>query len=374
MSIKNKRKISKKIIIFMPFIGSGGVEKNLFLISNYLSKKFGKIFLITSSKKFITKFNKKVKLITPEKDLPENSNLKFKYFICLYVLLKFILKNKSSLVLSFQANLYCILLCKFFNVKIITRSNASPSGWYNNFIKRFIYKIIVGFANLVIVNSFEFKKEMKKEFGINCTCIYNPLNKKEILTKSKKKIKITFFNKKNYLKIINVGRLVEQKNQITLLRSINYLKKYNLNLKVLIIGKGVEKERLQNFIKVNNLKSTVKIINFQSNPYPFINKSDLFILTSKYEGLPNVLLEAAVLKKFIISSNCPTGPKEILSNGKGGFLFEVGNYKDLSNQILKFAKRKKNLKSKINYTYKNLRNFDFNKNLNKYYVVIKQFL
>ena len=374
MSLKNKIKVSKNLIIFMPFIGGGGVEKNLFLISNYLSKKFGRIILITSSKKFKPKFNNKVKFITPKSSLPDNFNLRLKYLICLYILLKFILKNKNSLVLSFQANIYCILICKLFNIKIITRSNSSPSGWYHNFIKKFIYKKIVSFANLVIVNSFEFKKEMKKEFDINSTCIYNPLNKKEILDKSKKSIKFNFFKRKNDLKIINVGRLVEQKNQIILLRSINYLKKYNINFKVLLIGKGVEKDKLQNFIEVNNLKKIVKIINFQSNPYPYIKKSDLFILTSKYEGLPNVLLEAAVLKKFIISSNCPTGPKEILSNGKGGFLFEVGNYKDLSNQILKFAKRKKNLKSKINYTYKNLRNFDFYKNLNKYYVVIKKFL
>ena len=128
------------------------------------------------------------------------------------------------------------------------------------------------------------------------------------------------------------------------------------------------------FIKDNNLKKVVKIINFQNNPYPYINKSDLFILTSKYEGLPNVLLEAAVLKKFIISSDCPTGPKEILLNGKGGFLFKEGNYKDLSNKILNFAKNKKNLKSKINYNYKNLIRFDFYKNLNKYYNAINKLL
>ena len=59
------------------------------------------------------------------------------------------------------------------------------------------------------------------------------------------------------------------------------------------------------------------------NPFPIIKKADLFVLSSKYEGLPNVLLEAATLKKFIISSNCPTGPKEILMNGKGGFILKL---------------------------------------------------
>ena len=160
---------------------------------------------------------------------------------------------------------------------------------------------------------------------------------------------------------------------MTLLKCFKSLNK-KIQTRLLIIGYGTNKSKIINFIKHNKLGKSVKVLDFNINPYPYIKKSDLFVLTSRYEGLPNVLLEAAVLKKFIISSNCPTGPKEILSNGKGGFLFEVGNYKDLSNQILKFAKRKKNLKSKINYTYKNLRNFDFYKNLNKYYVVIKKFL
>ena len=68
------------------------------------------------------------------------------------------------------------------------------------------------------------------------------------------------------------------------------------------------------------------------------------MLSSKYEGLPNVLLEALTLKKFIISTNCPTGPKEILLNGKGGLLFNVGNYNQLSEKILFYVKNKKSVK------------------------------
>ena len=62
------------------------------------------------------------------------------------------------------------------------------------------------------------------------------------------------------------------------------------------------------------------MINYQDNPYKFIDKTDILVLTSIYEGLPNVLLEALTLKKFIISSDCPAGPREILENGKHGFL------------------------------------------------------
>ena len=74
--------------------------------------------------------------------------------------------------------------------------------------------------------------------------------------------------------------------------------------------------KLQKYINYNNLKSYVKILNFKTNPYPFIKQTDVFVLSSRYEGLPNVILESLVLRKFAISSRCSTGPKEILLNGR----------------------------------------------------------
>ena len=105
-----------------------------------------------------------------------------------------------------------------------------------------------------------------------------------------------------------------------------------------------------------------------------IKSSDIFILTSLYEGLPNVLLEAQVLKKFIISSNCPTGPREILLNGKAGFLFKVKDYKNLSKLILKILGNKKIMKKKIDIGYKNLHRFNYELNLKKYHKTVMQYL
>ena len=98
----------------------------------------------------------------------------------------------------------------------------------------------------------------------------------------------------------------------------------------------------------------------------------MFILSSIYEGLPNVLLEAMSLKKFIISSNCLTGPKEILANGRYGYLFNVGNYSQLANKIKKFSSHKKLLKNKTLLGFKSLDRFNYNKNCNEYfYTIIK---
>ena len=184
-------------------------------------------------------------------------------------------------------------------------------------------------ADDVVVNSIEFKNQMKKKFRVNPVFIYNPLNKTKLLKKSKEKFSFNFFNKKRCLKIINVARLTEQKDHITILKSAEILKDKNINFRLLIVGSGDEGTNLKNFIKDKKLDNFVKVINFQNNPYKFINNADIFILSSKYEGLPNTLIEAALLKKFIITTNCPTGPKEITLNEKGALIFKVGDYIDL---------------------------------------------
>ena len=356
----------------MPSIEGGGVEKNLFIIVNFLSKKFKKICLITASKEFKKKF-KGIDLICPNLDL-SSYNRKVKYIFCLYELLKLIIKNRDIVVFSFQANIYCILLTKLFNIKIVVRSNSSPSGWSKNFIKKKIFKFVLGLADTIIVNSNDFKKEFKTKFNLNSVKIYNPLNKNEIIKLANKKVNFPFFDKsKKTLKLINIGRLTDQKDHITLLRSVKELKK-KINFKLLIIGRGINLDEINNYIKFNKLQNNVKILNFKNNPFPYLKKAHLFILTSRFEGLPNVLLEAATLKKFIISTRCPTGPNEILKNGKLGFLCKVGNYKEIAKKILYF-KLNKNLSNKmIKKNFNSLYRFDSNENLKKYLLELKKLL
>ena len=364
----------KKLIIFMPFIGGGGVEKNLFIISKFLANKINDVIVCTTSKSEREKFSSRVKFLFTKKEFSKKTNIRIKYLYCLYVLFKFLKKNENTVVLSFQANIYCVIICKILGIKVIVRSNSSPSGWYHNNFKKFIYKKIISLADKVVVNSLEFKKQMESRFNIKVDCIFNPLNKREIIKKSKLKSNEQFFkSKKKYLKILNIGRFTEQKDQITILKAAKILKK-NLDFRLLIYGSGVEKKNLQKYIFENGLRNKVKLRNFIQNPYPIINQSDIFILSSRYEGLPNVLLEAASLKKLIFSTDCPTGPKEILKNGKGGFLFKIGDHKELVKKINLYLKNKKRFNSKINFTYNQLDRYNLNKNLNKYFFLLKPYL
>ena len=262
--------MKKKLVIFMPSIEGGGVEKNLFIVTNYLTKKINNIALITISKKHKNKFDKSIEFISLKSEIWDRQSRKFKYVLSLLLLLREILKNRNLLVFAFQANIYCIILCKIFKIKIIVRSNSAPIGWSQNQFKNYLFKFFLNKADKVMVNSIEFKKS---------------------LLRSKK-----FFISNKKIKILNIGRYVDQKDQETLIRALNEIKN-KLNFEAIIVGKGILKKKILILINKFRMNKMVKLKNFMKNPYPILKQSELFILSSKFEGLPNVLLESIVLKK-----------------------------------------------------------------------------
>ena len=100
---------------------------------------------------------------------------------------------------------------------------------------------------------------------------------------------------------------------------------------------------------------------YKKNAHEYLKSFDLFILSSRYEGLPNILIESQVAGTPIISSDCPSGPKEILLNGKLGILYKTGDHIDLYKKILIFIKDKKKYKQKAILAKKYLYRFDYEK-------------
>ena len=177
--------MSKKILIFIPSIEGGGVEKNLFLIVNYLCKFYDKITIITCSTDQIKNFRKKILVICPKFFNFRNSSRLVKYIVSIFFLISSFFKEKDSLILSFQANLYCSLICKIFRRKIIIRSNSSSEGWGGGKIRSQIFKTLFKLPDEIIVNSVGLKNEFIKKFDIKPVCIFNPFDKEDIKHKRK---------------------------------------------------------------------------------------------------------------------------------------------------------------------------------------------
>ena len=352
---------NKNIIFFCPSIEEGGVEKNLINICNGFHKKY-KIYVITANKNKNKFFKKKINFISPKTNFFDNKSRIIKSVFCVYLLLKNY--NKKNVIVSFQSNILAIVMSRILNYKVIIRSNQSPNNYAKNIIKRIIMSFFYKKADKIIVNSNDFKKEFKKFFNLNSTLIYNLIETTSTLKKLSKKPLFKSFFSKSYkiINILSVGRLVPQKNQITILKALNLIKNRK-KFRFYLVGKGSEYRYLQKFIDKNKLNNSIKILNFKNNIYPYYKNADVFVLSSLYEGLPNSLIEALAFGLPIISSDCKTGPKEILNNEKYGKLFKVKDHVTLSKLLLKSKKQ-----TKKKYVYD--QRFDFKKNLKKYENII----
>ena len=250
----------KEIIFFCPSIEDGGVEKNLFLIANKLSDNF-KISVITANKNKKDKFSKKVNLIFPKNINIDNVYRLIKTFYCFFLTIKKY-RGKNKVIISYESNIFAIIIGKLIGVPVIIRSNASPEGYLKSFLKTHIFKFFFKFADEILVNSSDFKKQIDKILKINSKIVYNSIvDAKTLLKLSSKKIEKYKLQRKCY-KIVVRGRLVHQKDQITILKALNLLKT-KLDFFVLIIGKGDKESDLKNFSNSKNLSEKVKFLGYK---------------------------------------------------------------------------------------------------------------
>ncbi len=167
--------------------------------------------------------------------------------------------------------------------------------------------------------------------------IYNPFDFEEIYKKMDDVNSLNDEEKEliNDDFICTVGRLDEgQKDFMTLINAYEFLYKNNkIKEKLYIIGDGPSKNDLINVVKQKNLEQNILFLGKKLNPYIWMRKAKIFILSSKFEGFGLVLVEAMACETFVISSSCKTGPKEILCSGECGDLFEVGHVQELANKI-----------------------------------------
>ncbi len=178
----------------------------------------------------------------------------------------------------------------------------------------FLQKRIVSHVDHVVTVSKKIEMEYEVKTGAtNLITIYNPYPVKDIQKLSTQDINPKYEFLFNDQVVINIGRLCFQKGQWHLIRAFSEVVKSFPEAKLIILGEGELKDYLVQLIAKLNLPDNVFILNFQSNPYPFLHRSSLFVLSSYFEGLPNAIIEAMVCGVPIISTDCKSGPREILA-------------------------------------------------------------
>lgn len=234
---------------------------------------------------------------------------------------------------------------KFQNTKFIIRAENN----YETFpiIGKVITKITYRLADVVIAQTNEMKNEYLKHKILSPEKIHvlgNPIDKDFINNRIKDCL--SPFPNDGKKHIVAVGRVAYQKGYDILAEAFTEVINTNKNIELYIIGSYTglwesEYERVLKIIKNKNLEKYIHFLGYNDNPYVYIKHSDCFVLSSRWEGLPNVLAEALYLKKPVAAFKCIPIIERMVRDGIDGFLAEKDNPQDLAQAMLKALKIEK---------------------------------
>ncbi|MGL6128087.1 glycosyl transferase [Chryseobacterium artocarpi] len=320
------KKIS--VIFILPDLETGGAERIVTTIANHLSRdRFEpKILLLRKQGGYLNFLKKDVEIIDINTERIRHS---------LKPILREIYRRRPDIVFSGfgEVNAYLSLFIKLFpRTKFIARETNVVSQHVTRKEIRFFYNFYNNYQK-IIAQSDDMMKDLVSNFNIKkkkITKINNPVDFDFIDEKLSIAVKPEGF-KYNYKNVVAIGNLSARKGFDNLLKVFSRLK--NKNIMLHILGDGKDKEVLLQMKEFLGLKNVI-FHGRQENPYQFLKYADLFILSSRYEGFPNVLLEAGACGTYSLANNCPGGINEIIQNNVNGEIGNIENYEDFAQKII----------------------------------------
>jgi len=228
------------------------------------------------------------------------------------------LEVNTIIAVSEVANFYAVLSRWLFNnkIRIIATQHMNPGIFLDDKLKFNSIKFFYNRADEVVCVSRETEKILNEVYNVtNTRTIYNMMDIQKNIQLSTEKIPVHFAElfKEKYFRFINMGRLTRQKGQWFMIRSFKQVVDENPNARLIVLGEGGLRKDLEDLISELNLDDHVFLLGEQENVFPFLRNSDCFVLPSLWEGLPLVLIEALSMDLPIISADCKTGPREVLT-------------------------------------------------------------
>jgi glycosyltransferase involved in cell wall biosynthesis len=366
----------KKVLFLVNSLSDGGAEKVVKIIVENLNPQEFDVELICLEKNNIVWDLNGIKVTYLSQTTSKSNIIKLLALpFLIYKLSKYVKKNEFDVLQShlFRANYVNILYKLLFNskhhVQVVNHSIISRfkkeglKGKINLFLIKYLYK----YADIIISVSDMVQKDMQNMFNFNNNkkVIYNPFDINRIQKLSVENIN-SFKFEKNKKYIISLGRLIKLKRNKDL---IYVLSKLDYNMELIFIGKGPEKENLIKIAKELNLFDRVHFLGWKENPYKYIAKCHVLVVTSESESFGNVIIESMACGTPVISSKCG-GPEEIIKDGYNGLLFNIGNINEIVDKIELL--NNENIRNKIIFNAKKeIIKYNKNKIIKKYEEVLK---
>jgi glycosyltransferase involved in cell wall biosynthesis len=332
-----------KISFLVPTLGGGGAERVMVNLANQFAINGHYVDLVTLDPTGVyrNQVSEHVNIVTLNSP---------RALFSIYSLVSYVKKKQPDALVSALDYMNVIallskLLARTKTKFIVTEhSNQSLNASYNKSIVTTVLpkfmKALYKYADSIVAVSSGVADDLIEKIGIapdKLKVIYNPVLTKQIKQKASEKPDCEWFTTKTSPVVLSVGRLTDAKDYPTLLEAFKVVIE-QIDAKLIILGEGELRDSLTELIKKLCLENHVLLKGFVENPYSYMNHADLYVLSSKWEGLSNVLIEALSLGKSIISTDCKSGPREVLADGKFGTLVPVGDSNRLAEAIIESIK------------------------------------
>ncbi len=255
---------------------------------------------------------------------------------------KILKEIEPTVVISFlwYPNIISGLATLNSKIKLIVSERSNHRIYLNSdFKKKNIWKPLLKFvykkSSLIIPNSIAMGENIKKDFKVNSKkvkVIHNGICFDEIDELMQHQIEDFVFNP-DIRYVISVGRLNEPKNYTFLLKSFEELISKVENVELIILGEGDLRKSLIEEAKVLGIYNKLHLLGFKSNPYKYLKRADCYVMSSKREGFPNALIEAMYVNGNVVSTDCETGPNEIITHRRDGFLVGLDSSSSMAEAI-----------------------------------------
>lgn len=323
--------IKKKIAFLIPSLSPGGAERVVVSLANKFADKFEVFLIVLNKTETVYIVEKEVNLIyLQEKYSPSTSLIEAIKSNVIYVkkIIKIAKNNQIDLLIGFttSVNILTVISSRLLKKPNLISERNNPEVYVPNTFWRILRNFWYPSANGLVVQTELIKGFYQKTIQESkIKIIPNPIDE------------IMLFARKDYSErenvILTVGRLDANKNQRLLIEAFT-----NLNVdnwKLVIVGDGVLREEYKKLTATLGIADKVEFVGNVNNVSDYYNKAKIFVFTSNSEGFPNALLEAMSFGLPCISTDCPSGPSEIIKNSENGYLIEVNNRMQLEDQLTK---------------------------------------
>jgi glycosyltransferase involved in cell wall biosynthesis len=217
----------------------------------------------------------------------------------------------------------------------LSTASLESAIWRKRFMP-WIMRSTYPYADAVVAVSGGVADDLSHTIGLTrdrIDVIHNPVLTPRLLEKSWEAVQHPYFGKGAPV-ILGVGRLIKQKDFPTLIKAFAIVRKQQ-EAHLLILGEGEDRARCERLVHELGLEQEVDFAGFVSNPYSYMRKADVFVLSSRWEGFGNVLVEAMACGTPVVATDCPSGPAEILEDGRWGQLVPIGEPNAMATAILR---------------------------------------